>query len=107
MCSKFLIAVFAVTIVSTIVEACTQQPATELVTDPPATEPATTKGFAQLYHPCPRSLLSYQFLFENGPRVRCAFGPEGNLCRGNEACPDGQYCCQDDNGCNQCVGKKH
>ena len=100
MCSKFLLAVFAVTIVSMIEATCPDQS-----TGAPA--PATTKGFSQLYHPCPRSLLSYQFLFENGPRVRCAFGPEGNLCRGNDECPDGQYCCQDDNGCNQCVGKKH
>jgi hypothetical protein len=100
MCSKFLLAVFSVTIVTMIEATCLDQ-----ATAAPA--PGTTKGFSQLYHPCPRSLLSYQFLYQNGPKVRCASGPTGNMCHGNDECSNGQYCCQDQDGCNNCVGKKH
>ena len=101
MCSKYLLVAFAVTIVSMIEALC---PSDSTPTPPAPTQPKTTKTFTQLYHPCPRSLLSYQFLFQNGPAVRCALGPTGNLCKG-DSCGADLICCQGQNGCNSCVGK--
>ena len=36
--------------------------------------------------------------------LKCIGGPSNNKCRG-ASCGAGLVCCQDTNGCNQCVGK--
>ena len=67
--------------------------------------PATTlPPFNSVYHPCPRSMATWNYML-GGPAVSCSSGPSGNKCRGKE-CTNGKICCQDNNGCNQCVGNK-
>ena len=93
MCSKISLLAVALAIVSLVdASPCTTTPSPQ----------TTTKTFQDMYHICPKSMVSWQFLFNNGPAVRCASGPTGNKCRGS-SCGEGLVCCQGEDGCNQCV----
>jgi hypothetical protein len=55
------------------------------------------------YHPCPRSMNTY-LTKTFGYRFRCSLA---NECANNGGCAGkvNNYCCQQSNGCNKCVGK--
>ena len=41
-----------------------------------------------------------------GINFKCELGPSGNLCKDStNPCDAGLACCQQSNGCNNCVGK--
>jgi hypothetical protein len=57
------------------------------------------------YHPCPRSMNTY--LSETfGYIFRCNLDYLANECSSNAECSGkvNNYCCQQSNGCNKCVG---
>jgi hypothetical protein len=58
------------------------------------------------YHPCPRSMNTY-LTKTFGYRFRCSLGYRANECANNGGCAGkvNNYCCQQSNGCNKCVGK--
>jgi hypothetical protein len=58
------------------------------------------------YHPCPRSMNTY-LTKTLGYRFRCSLGYRANECANNGGCAGkvNNYCCQQSNGCNKCVGK--
>ena len=66
----------------------------------------TAIPFEVAYHSCPKTQISYDFLYNNGPLPLCYFGAQGNACFLTTDCPSGKFCCQDENGCNQCIGNQ-
>jgi hypothetical protein len=58
------------------------------------------------YHPCPRSMNTY-LTKVFGYKFRCSLGYKSNECFNNAGCAGkvNNYCCQQSNGCNKCVGK--
>jgi hypothetical protein len=67
---------------------------------------STTTTTKPPYHPCPRSMNTYLSKYFN-IRFRCALGYQANECSTNAGCfgKVNNYCCQQSNGCNKCVGK--
>ena len=93
MLSKLLILVVAALSAQTIDSICDSTPTSEI----------------QPYHSCPRSMNTW--LRQNYSIVlRCAGGFRQNKCSSNSDCnPDGDNtyaCCQQNSGCNTCVGNK-
>ena len=68
-------------------------------------EPPTTT--VPPFHPCPRSMHTYLTLFFGLKPKRCLAGYKSNQCATNADCSgqSNNYCCQQPNGCNKCVGK--
>jgi hypothetical protein len=65
----------------------------------------TLADFSRFYHICYRAPVLWAQL-QLGHPVRCKFGPSGNACRNNSQCHGltKKVCCQDADGCNQCIG---
>ena len=66
----------------------------------------TTTTTVPPYHPCPRSMNTY-LSKTFGYKFRCLTGYASNQCANNAGCSgqSNNYCCQQSNGCNKCVGK--
>lgn len=61
-----------------------------------------------LYHACNRSMNVYLQLKKGIIGDPCAGGPKNNQCRPSSGCtdPNKPLCCQNENSCNECTGKK-
>lgn len=70
--------------------------------------PSWLAAFNSVYHPCNRTLKGWTRLISN-INEQCRFRYASNECRNLTCTDDGRgltACCQDDNGCNKCIGKK-
>ena len=97
MYSKLLIFAITLSAAVSIIEATCS---TKVTKTTPAVE-----VFQTLYHPCPRTQIVWEFLFNNGPQVSCSSGQ--NECQQNSDCSNNIYCCQNNQGCNQCIGNEY
>jgi hypothetical protein len=74
--------------------------------EPTTTTTTTIITTTPPYHPCPRSMNTYlQKYF--GRKFRCDLGFQANQCATNAGCfgQVNNYCCQQNNACNECVSK--
>ena len=88
---------FIASLAVTVFATCPTQP------PPPTKPPLPAEQIGSLYHPCPRSMNNW-LLQAYKVVLKCVGGPSNNKCKGS-SCGAGLVCCQDTNGCNQCVGK--
>ena len=84
---------------------CVEKSTTTIPTTTTTTTTAAPQPIA-LYHPCTRSMNNW--LLQNASLIlRCSGGSKNNKCQTNKDCSGSEsICCQQNTGCNLCVGNK-